>query len=94
MNLTLPPEAEAFRAQIRSFLEDYRELEGFFMQDRKWSEVKAFFQEVGRRGWLSMRLSALNSTTWNIPTIAGRHLLVRNDRQAICFVLPQRTASD
>ncbi|NNE01262.1 MAG: PQQ-binding-like beta-propeller repeat protein, partial [Pirellulaceae bacterium] len=33
------------------------------------------------------RLPALQSKTWNIPTIAGRHLLVRNDRRAICYLL-------
>lgn len=37
-----------------------------------------------------IRLPALESKTWNIPTIAGRHLLVRNDRQAFCFLLPPR----
>jgi outer membrane protein assembly factor BamB len=37
-----------------------------------------------------VRLPAMDSKTWNIPTIAGRHLLVRNDRQAICFLLPER----
>jgi len=37
------------------------------------------------------RLPALESKTWNIPTVAGCYLLVRNDRQAICFRLPQRT---
>ena len=42
-------------------------------------EYKALFQ-----------LPALDSKTWNIPTVAGRHLLVRNDRQAICFLLPPR----
>ncbi|MDG2221089.1 MAG: PQQ-binding-like beta-propeller repeat protein [Rubripirellula sp.] len=36
------------------------------------------------------RFSALQSKTWNIPTIAGRYLLVRNDRQAICYRLPPR----
>ncbi len=36
------------------------------------------------------RIEALDSKTWNIPTIAGRHLLVRNDRQVICFLLPAR----
>jgi outer membrane protein assembly factor BamB len=34
------------------------------------------------------RFPALSSKTWNIPTIAGRYLLVRNDRQAICYRLP------
>lgn len=37
------------------------------------------------------RISALTSKTWNIPTVAGRHLIVRNDRQAICFLLPERS---
>lgn len=36
-----------------------------------------------------MRLPALNSKTWNVPTLAGRHLLVRNDREVICFLLPE-----
>ena len=36
------------------------------------------------------RLDALDSKTWNIPTIAGRHLIVRNDRQAICYLLPAK----
>ena len=38
-----------------------------------------------------LRLPALEAKTWNIPTIAGRHLLVRNDRQAFCFLRPART---
>lgn len=36
-----------------------------------------------------LRIPALSSKTWNIPTVAGRYLLVRNDRQAICFELPR-----
>ncbi|MCD0460105.1 outer membrane protein assembly factor BamB family protein [Roseiconus lacunae] len=35
-----------------------------------------------------LRLDALNSKTWNIPTVAGRYVLVRNDRQAICYRMP------
>ncbi|MEK6235464.1 MAG: PQQ-like beta-propeller repeat protein, partial [Planctomycetales bacterium] len=31
---------------------------------------------------------ALSSTTWNVPALAGRYLLVRSDREAICFELP------
>jgi len=37
-----------------------------------------------------LRVPALTSKTWNIPTLAGRFLLVRNDRQVICFELPER----
>lgn len=36
-----------------------------------------------------LRLPALNAKTWNVPTLAGRHLLVRNDREVICFLLPE-----
>ena len=36
------------------------------------------------------QLSPLSSKTWNIPTIAGRHLVVRNDRQAVCYLLPAK----
>jgi len=38
-----------------------------------------------------LRLPALTSKTWNVPTVAGRHLLVRNDREVICFLLPERS---
>lgn len=33
------------------------------------------------------RLEALHSKTWNPPTLAGRWLLLRNDREAVCFEL-------
>jgi outer membrane protein assembly factor BamB len=39
------------------------------------------FQEEGR-------LAALNSMTWNTPAVAGPYLLVRNDREAVCYRLP------
>ena len=34
------------------------------------------------------RLPALSNKTWNFPTLAGRYLLVRNDREAACYELP------
>lgn len=34
------------------------------------------------------RLEALSSMTWNIPTVAGRFLIVRNDKEAACYLLP------
>ncbi len=37
-----------------------------------------------------VQLDALHARTWNIPTIAGRHLLVRNDQEAVCYLLPPR----
>jgi outer membrane protein assembly factor BamB len=33
------------------------------------------------------RMPALHSMTWNPPTLAGRWLLVRNDREMVCFEL-------
>lgn len=36
------------------------------------------------------RLPALDSRTWNIPTLAGNRLLVRNDQQAAMFELATR----
>ncbi len=33
-------------------------------------------------------IPALTSKTWNQPTLAGRFLLVRNDREAACYELP------
>ena len=35
------------------------------------------------------RLAALSDRTWNHPVIAGPYLLVRNDREAVCFELSQ-----
>lgn len=35
------------------------------------------------------RLNALHSKTWNPPTLAGRWLLVRNDREAACYELAE-----
>ena len=39
------------------------------------------YEELGK-------LDALSSKTWNHPTLSGRYLLVRNDREAICYELP------
>lgn len=39
------------------------------------------FEELGRA-------EALSSKTWNLPVLAGRYLLVRNDREALCLELP------
>ncbi len=41
------------------------------------------FEETGR-------IEALTSMTWNTPAVAGRILLVRNDREAACYLLPAR----
>lgn len=39
------------------------------------------YQELGK-------INALSSKTWNHPVLAGRYLLARNDREAVCYELP------
>jgi len=36
------------------------------------------------------RITALEGKTWNMPSIAGGHLLIRNDHEAACYELPRR----
>lgn len=40
------------------------------------------------------QLPALGSKTWNHPVLAGRYLLVRNDREAACYELPVLPQTD
>jgi alkylation response protein AidB-like acyl-CoA dehydrogenase len=54
VNVRFGAEEEAFRREVRRFLENHRDLDGFFVQDSKWDAVKAFFQALGERGWLSL----------------------------------------
>ena len=54
MNFLPPPEAEAFRAEVRAWLEPWRDLGGFFHQDREWERVKAFYRALGERNWLAL----------------------------------------
>ena len=54
MNFGFSGEQEAFRAEVQEFLEDYRELDAFFLQGRKWERVKSMFRAMGARGWLSL----------------------------------------
>ncbi len=48
------PEEDAIRAEVVEFLADYRDLDAFYLQGLKWEKVRAFFQALGRRGWLSL----------------------------------------
>lgn len=50
--------------------------------------VEATPEEHRERG----RLAALSNRTWNSPTLAGRYLLVRNDKEAACYELVLRGA--
>ncbi|MBL9128443.1 MAG: PQQ-binding-like beta-propeller repeat protein, partial [Verrucomicrobiales bacterium] len=42
---------------------------------------RAGFRELGR-------IAALDAKTWNYPTLAGRYLIARTDREAVCYELP------
>jgi alkylation response protein AidB-like acyl-CoA dehydrogenase len=44
----------AFRAQVREFLEDYRDLDGFYCQGHRWPEVRALFSAMAERNWLAL----------------------------------------
>ncbi|MEM6914969.1 MAG: PQQ-binding-like beta-propeller repeat protein [Verrucomicrobiota bacterium] len=45
---------------------------------------------IGPEGFVeTSRLEALDGMTWNVPTVAGRFLLVRNDQEAACYLLPK-----
>ena len=54
MNFDFTPEQEAFRAEVVEFLADWRDLDAFFLQGRKWPEVARLFRAMGERGWLSL----------------------------------------
>jgi len=45
---------------------------------------------VGPEGFTETgRIEALDGMTWNVPAVAGRILLVRNDQEAACYLLPE-----
>jgi alkylation response protein AidB-like acyl-CoA dehydrogenase len=54
MQIALAPDEQAFRSEVVEFLADFRDLDGFFVQGPRWPEVKAFFQALGARDWLSL----------------------------------------
>ena len=54
MNYRFGRDEESFRDEVREFLFDYRELDGFFGQDQKWKQVKELFLAMGERGWLAL----------------------------------------
>ena len=54
MNVALAPEEESFRDEVIELIGEYRDLGGFFFQNRCWARVRDFFCALGRRGWLSL----------------------------------------
>ena len=54
MKFSFSAEEEAFRREVRAFLADYGDLDGYFRQGQVWPRVKALFQAMGERGWLAL----------------------------------------
>jgi alkylation response protein AidB-like acyl-CoA dehydrogenase len=55
MNPSLAPEADAFRAEVAAFLEDWSGLGGFFHHEGEYDVgVRALYKAIGERGWLSL----------------------------------------
>jgi len=54
VNVRFSKEEEDFRAEVRVFLEPWRDLDGFFGQGLKWKRVRELFCAMGERGWLSL----------------------------------------
>ena len=58
------PEQEAFRAEVAEFLADWRDLDGFFHQDRKWPRVRALLPRARRARLALARLAEAGRRRW------------------------------
>jgi len=54
MNTRFSPKELAFQSEVREFLEDYRELDGFYGQGHKWPAVRAMFSAMAEKNWLAL----------------------------------------
>jgi alkylation response protein AidB-like acyl-CoA dehydrogenase len=54
MNITFSREELAFQAEVREFLNDYKNLDGFYGQGHKWKEVRAMFSAMAKKNWLAL----------------------------------------
>lgn len=54
MNIEFSAEERAFRDEVREFLGDYRELDGFYGQGQRWPEVRAMFAAMAQKNWLAL----------------------------------------
>ena len=54
MNTAFSKDELAFQAEVREFLGDYRELDGFYCQGHKWPEVRAMFRAMAEKNWLAL----------------------------------------
>ena len=54
MNTAFSKDELAFQSEVREFLGDYRELDGFYCQGHKWPEVRAMFRAMAEKNWLAL----------------------------------------
>jgi len=54
MNTQFCKEELSFQAEVREFLQDYRELDGFYCQGHKWPQVRALFTAMAEKNWLAL----------------------------------------
>jgi len=54
VNVHFSREELAFRDEVREFLTDYRDLDGFYCQGHRWPEVRAMFAAMAARNWLAL----------------------------------------
>lgn len=43
-----------FQAEVREFLADYRDLDGFYCQGQQWPRVRALFRAMADKNWLAL----------------------------------------
>jgi 3-oxocholest-4-en-26-oyl-CoA dehydrogenase alpha subunit len=54
MNIHFSKEELAFQSDVREFLRDYKDLDGFYGQGHKWPEVRAMFSAMAEKNWLAL----------------------------------------
>lgn len=54
MNINFSKEELAFQSEVREFLQDYKDLDGFYGQGHKWPQVRAMFSAMAKKNWLAL----------------------------------------
>lgn len=54
MNTQFSTDELRFQAEVREFLQDYRDLDGFYCQGQRWPQVRALFSAMAERNWLAL----------------------------------------
>jgi len=54
MNINFSKEELAFQTEVREFLKDYKNLDGFYGQGHKWPQVRAMFSAMAKKNWLAL----------------------------------------